>query len=176
MKYKIFFFCLEIIIPNEFKNGFFFKVCYLYNKYSSLITFLDSNRFQFRILSLDKSDDGQYSFSDKISWLNRDLVLNPDITLNEFLKIDNNRLVFLSTINYEKLSIIFFDLYKNFEFMKVRYYSYDFKNEQILKFSKEISAFIYNGFLTFSGTVLPKEINDNSDNFFSVIQMEMIQK
>ena len=165
------FFGLEIIIPNEFKNGFFFKVCYLYNKYSSLITFLDSNRFQFRILSLDKSDDGQYSFSDKISWLNRDLVLNPDITLNEFLKIDNNRLVFLSTINYEKLSIIFFDLYKNFEFMKVRYYSYDFKNEQILKFSKEISAFIYNGFLTFSGTVLPKEINDNGDNFFSIFLM-----
>ena len=69
------------------------------------------------------------------------------------------------------MSIIFFDLYKNFEFTKVRYYSYDFKNEQILKFSKEISAFIYNGFLTFSGTVLPKEINDNGDNFFSIFLM-----
>ena len=55
--------------------------------------------------------------------------------------------------------------------MKVRFYKYLFTNEKILKFSKEISAIIYNGFLAFTGTVLPREANADEDNFFSIFLM-----
>ena len=54
--------------------------------------------------------------------------------------------------------------------MKVRYYNFGFSNEKISQFSKELSGFIYNEFLTFTATVLPPG-SSSSDNFFPILMI-----
>ena len=89
--------------------------------------------------------------------------------MNDFLKIDNNRLVLLSTNEFSYiLHIIFFDLYNDYSNIKVRYYYYSFNSEKNSYFTKEIAAFIYNGFLTFTGTLLPPG-GTEGNNYFPIL-------
>ena len=91
---------------------------------------------------------------------NTNIKISGNITMNEFLKINNERFVLLSIrqysgeLNPSVLYIIFFDFYQNYNYIKVRYYSYDFRSDKFLKFSSEISAFIYNDFLIFTATYI----------------------
>ena len=161
------------------KDGIFFKAIYLYEQYIAFLYFDLNNYIKLRILSFD----GNYFQTKKYYELNVDYLM-PTITLNEFLKIDNQRLVLVSIVlessySYsslysnpnKQLYIIFIDLYNNFEYIKYRYYHYFLEDYRIYKFSKEISAFIFNGFLAFTGTVLPSNYNANENNFFSIFLM-----
>ena len=91
----------------------------------------------------------------------------PVVTLNEFLKIDNKRLVFISIIkdssatitsssiytnSNKELFIIFFDYYGEYDYIKTRYYQYNFQNSRILKF-------------TFDQKVSTQNVKGNSKKF-----------
>ena len=92
--------------------------------------------------------------------------------------MDDNRLVFISTISTEStktkpntLVIILIDIYNWGESLALKYFFYNFENEKISYFTKELSAHLYNGFLAFSATALPPELNSNSDNYLSIFMI-----
>ena len=75
----------------------------------------------------------------------------PNITYNDFIKINNERLAFVSTTeSTNKLYILIFDLYDNYANIKIRTYNYDLSHYSI---DKELAIFEYNGYLVFSSTV-----------------------
>ena len=152
-------------------DGVFLKSVYLYVQYFAFIYFLDSNHFKLNILLIDKNSHDTYSLNSQLDFTDNDIPLNPNITMNEFLKVDKNRLILISTQDYTTLYIIFFDLYINIYKIKVRYYHYSFTNDKISKLDKEISGFIYNGFFVFTATVLPSTPNADNDNFFPILLM-----
>ena len=151
----------------QYPDGLFFKSCYLYDQYIAFFYFHNEDSY-FNILFLSNESES-YSLSIINSFYFSSITLMPNITMNEFLKIDNDRLIFLTyreiTLNY--IIFILFDLYNNFTDIKVRQYYYSFMSETISKVNKEISAIIYNGFLILSATVLSRE----TGNDFSILLM-----
>ena len=69
--------------------------------------------------------------------------------MSEFLKINNERLVYISTTNYKNLYILFFYLYKTYTIMKTREYYFNF---YIFELQKELTACNFNNFIAFTGT------------------------
>ena len=135
--------------------GFFFKAYYLYDRYIVFIYFENIRNFVLKILNLYDN----FSITTQKTYSGNNINLSPYPTMNEFLKIDNYRFVLLSTNDDtypDKLYIIFFDYYSEYSYQKVRYYYYNSFTERTSYFAKEISAFIYNDFLIFTGTILPK--------------------
>ena len=149
------------------EDGVFLKSYYLYGEFVAFLYFSDYNYFNLDILYLNQSSEDTYNFSTKFEFSENDISLTYDCKMNEFLKIDNSRLVFISSQNYETLFIILFDLYNDYNEIKVRYYQYDFSNEKIAKLNNEMSAFIYNGFLAFTTTALPLGY-EREDDFLSL--------
>ena len=77
------------------------------------------------------------------------------VTLNDLSKINDNRFILItSTPDYKILYILLFDLYNNYENIKIRIYNINLKKYKIIK---ELSSVIYNGFVIFSSTVLDLE-------------------
>ena len=144
-------------------SGIFFKSAYLGNQIGSLIYFLNGNdgkSLNLKILKFNKGNP--YTFNYKIEKNIDNYSFQTSITLNDFLKFDNNRLVFISTIDYTKLYILVFDLYNDYSNMKIRVYNYDLSD---YKADKEFSAFIYNkNYLAFTSTVV-------SPTFYSIFMM-----
>ena len=174
--YYVNFYDLELNKQNEQKiieistssylsgESVFYKSIHLYDQYISFLYFLDYKGFGFQILVLKN-----YTISDKkLYYEDNSTIFFKEPALNDFIKIDNDRLVFISTTNSytaSKLYIIFFDLYNNLEEMAVRYYFYNFWEIGVL--SKELSGFLYNGFLAFTSTFLPSEgINEEFNSIF----------
>ena len=99
------------------------------------------------------SETSSYTFSEKSNY-EKAIDLTYRVTYNDFVKMDDNRLVFISTYDYYSLSVILFHLYDNFSKMTVRFYKYN-KGSFIYNFANELSAFIYNGYIAFTSTILP---------------------
>ena len=151
-------------VQDPFYDGIFFKGLYLYQKYAAIMYFLKHNDGKtlyleilnmnfvvgnYGINSLFKKNINKYDFATYIS-------------LSEFLKIDNDRLVYISTTStYNNLYIIFFDFYNTYSILKTRMYYLNLPN---LEFQQELSACIYNNFLVFTGRVY----YTNSQSTFSI--------
>ena len=142
---------LNMKVVDPFMYGLFFKGIYLKEKYSALIYFLEHNNgmnLYLEILNMNVIE-GSHNFTSILKH-NLDLYNFTDyIALNEFLKINPDRLVFISTINYNDLYILFFDLYNNYTIIKTRVY---FLNFPLFELKLELSACIFNNFLVFTGT------------------------
>ena len=150
-------------------EGNFFKAYYLEEKYVAFAYFKEKYNFQFKILELTGDSINSYQFSsvDTISYENSLSSLKKNITLNDFIKVNNERFIFITTSNYKDLFISFFDLFNNYQSMAVRIYHYNL-GTTIKQFTKEFSGFIYNDFLSFTATVISQE---NSGNFFSIFMV-----
>ena len=152
--------------------GLYFKAYYLYDDYIAFLAFIDYdydyNKYIFRILNINQESQN-YNIEYGLYFNDNRYPINYDISLNDFVKIDNERLALVSTdTSNNKLYIIFFDLYSNYSEMKVRYYFFDFTNDKISKIIKELSAFVYNGYLIFTATVTPST-SSNTDDVFPVL-------
>ena len=143
-------------------NGLFFKACFLMNEYVGFINFIDYDFYIFKILEYQP---GSYTFNEKISYSEINIRLSHKNTLNEFLKIDDNRLVLISNRYFFELYIVLFDLYEVYTKIFIRYYRYYFQNSEL---SSEISAFIYNDFLAFTGTLVK---NSDTSATFSIFMI-----
>ena len=163
-------------------DGIFFKAVYLYDQYFAFLYFDATDNIGLKIYYINEYH--VENIKKEINFVNKNLL--PIVTMNEFLKIDNKKLVFISIIrdssaiihttsSYEnsnkELFILFFDFYGDYEYIQTRYYQYTFQNSKISKFTNEISAFIFNGFLAFTGTVLPIDINSDKSNVFAIFLM-----
>ena len=153
-------FQIETLTPYDSGRGVFFKSISLNDNYIAILYFIDDNEYKLKILIAEENNN-KINFNMHLLFSDNRLNLNPDITLNDFIKLDNERLAFISTDNNKilsKLYIIFFDLYKNYTFIKIRYYSIDFSDMNSI-FAKELSVHLYNGFLAFTSTMSIDENN-----------------
>ena len=152
----------EIIISQNYIDqprsgeGIFFKGLYLKEDYASFIYYLkgyDNTIIQFNISSL-KETSGSYSFENKIQFSETYGYIS-DIFLNEFIKINDERLVFVTTKktaeNHFQLHILLYDLYNSYTNVKIRTYYYNLYPYQL---RKELTAYTYNEFLIFSSTAV----------------------
>ena len=94
--------------------------------------------------------------------------------LNDFVKVDDNRLVFVTTVRGDNINvdvyhfslhIIFMDLYDTYEKMKTRHFYYDLSWHQI---RKELYGYIYNGYFVFTSTVVTPQ-SYTSEDYFSFL-------
>ena len=76
--------------------------------------------------------------------------LKTDLVLNDFIKLNETRLAFISKKDTNKLYILLMDLYNDNNNIQVRTYEHDISSYNL---DKELSAHLYNGYLAFSSTV-----------------------
>ena len=101
---------------------------------------------------------------------------NTEISMSDFIKMDEKRVVFISTegstdSSNRKLHILFFHFSDDYKNMKMRRYSYDIGN---YIFIKEISASFFNNYLVFDATTIVKKDNmgdDDKVNYFSLFMI-----
>ena len=188
-KYCINFYDYDLNSQNEFElteelgnlasgDGIFFKAFYLKEKYGAFIFFKEENNgnsLNFKIMELS-IEGTNYKFNDKINYVIDVINFNTAVSLSDFLKIDEKRIVFISSQGNNQnvdrtVHFLLFDLYNNYTYMKIRIYNYNI-NDYI--FQKELTGFIYNGYLLFDSTcVLKKEGMNDGDwiNFFSIFMI-----
>ena len=162
----------EISLVSGIGDGFFFKSCYLQYEYAAFVYCSYQRTLYFKVFSIIYPG---YNIETKISFTDSETGVLPDITLNDFVKIDNERLALISVNDrYSSatncLNVILFDLYDWYIGLKVRYYKFRGESDIISYFSKEISAHVFNGFLAFTATALPPQAS-SSDSFFSMFML-----
>ena len=150
-------------------NEYFLKSCYLKDNFFAILYFQLESDFNFKVFNLIQESESSFNIQEILTFQYAH-TLNIDTTLNEFLKINNNRIAFISTSMDNCLYIIFFDLYEDYTKMVFRAYSYNLYNSPYESI-KKLSACLYNGFLAFTTTILPRETNNNEDNYFSLFMI-----
>ena len=130
--------------------GLFFKILYFGNRDTAMTYFLinrDNQNPRFQVLTIVK--DSAYKFSNKI-YYEIGYGLRTDLLQNDFIKITNNRLAFISSSTTSSLFILLMDLYNDNYNVEMRRYVYDISPHHI---TKEFSAHIYNNYLAFSSSI-----------------------
>ena len=156
----------DAVINTNEGCGIFFKSVYLGNKLGAFIYNLNGSggtSLYLKIIELTKGDT--YTLTTKIEKNIDNISFETYITLNDFLKMEENRLVFISTVTYTTLYILIFDFYNSYINMKIRIYYYDLANYKTVK---EFSAFIYNNYLVFTSTVVTTSAETE---YFSLFMM-----
>ena len=134
-------------------EGIFFKAIYLRYEYVAFIFFTEKgNGKSLKLIIFYINQDNDYNvdshLSKNLDWYD----LDTSIRFNEFYKINNESLLFVSTINPRTLIIMFFDTYKWYEFLNIRSYKFEMEGYD---FKEELSIDFYNNFLMFTSTVSP---------------------
>ena len=160
--------------------GIFFKGFYLKEKYATFIYFTEVNNgksLNFRLSELSIGTNG-YDFSHKIAHTISDYNFYTFVSLSDFLKINDKRIAFISTVGSSKgvdrfIYFLLFDLYDNYTRMRIRVYYFKI-NDFIFK--SELSGYIYNGYFLFDTTsiieISPMNDGDPSwSNYFSIFMI-----
>ena len=79
--------------------------------------------------------------------------------------MNDNRLVYI-TSNNNKINFLFFDLYNNYQSVKIRKYSYISNS---YSFDKELSGFNYNDYLMFTITAVKNDLGYKKYSSFFMI-------
>ena len=148
---------------NGYGFGVFFKLIYLGNRDTAMIYYKTNNDNQdlfFQVLTV-KLDGDRIKLESKI-YLEIKENLKTDLVLNDFIKLNETRLAFISTKDTNKLFILLIDLYN--ENNNTQCFTYEY-NISPYKIEKELSAHLYNGYLAFSSTV------NNNNNIFSIFMI-----
>ena len=148
-------------------EGIYFKAIYLTNYYLAFIysddaSDTDSLKFRLRKLYVDNQFD---KFSDEISY-DFTYDLSTSVTFNEFIKYDNERLVFISSKDENNFCIILIYFSDSYSKMKIRYFSYNM-NDYFLK--KEMSAYFWNDYLLYIPSYYDKNYGDKNTHSFLLI-------
>ena len=165
-------------------DGVFFKCVYLKEEYASFVYFTkgyDETKVSFNVSKFSKTTESSndiYSFTTTITKNLEDIQSSfiSDVPLNDFVKVDDKRLIFISTvrgsqINSEtgqynfNLHFIFLDLYNNYQSLKTRHFYFDLSGHQI---RNELFGHIYNGYFVFTATVVTPQSYTSGD-FFSIL-------
>jgi len=145
--------------------GNFFKLYHLKEKTIILIYFksYSSNSLKLKIGNVNSD----YSFSEKLSKELTEFNFKTNVTLNDFVKVNEERVIFvgLSSTSFQKLIILLIDLYNNYNNMIIRSYESNLNN--LYQVDQELSADVYNNLLVFSATV----VSPGSTSQFSILMM-----
>ena len=152
---------ININSGDTFKTGVF-KSLYLKNNLASLIYFKSYSDLRFLILNLSPP----LSLFNRKIWNISNINAFPQTqSLNDFVKINNERLVFMTSY-YDKINFIFIDLYNNYQNIKIRFYSF---TSSAYYFDKELSGYNYNDFFIFTITTVDKQLG--YENFTSLLMI-----
>ena len=153
--------------------GIFYKPVYIKDNYFSFIYFMDyKNGNSLNLTIFQLINDTKYTLKKILDYNQFNINFETNTTLSDFLKLDDKRLVFISTEQKSitigrKLHILLFDLYDSYSKMKIRIYSYDIGN---YKFTKELSCQLYNNYIVFTTTSINTNDSDNN-GFFSLFMI-----
>ena len=148
--------------------GLYFKAIYLTNYYFAFAYFDDQNNnysFKFRIIKLYKNNNLN-EFEDKIAKDFNTYELSTDKTLNDFIKYDNERLVFISNKGYDNVIILLFYFSDTYSKMKVRLYSIDLEDYVL---NKEMSINFWNDYLLFTPSYYVN--GDGNKKIYSILMI-----
>ena len=112
----------------------------------AFLYFLDRNgiNIKFEVGELSEGASNIY-FNYRIEKTLSNYYYSPHITFNDFLKVDDKRLVFITTKStYNILIFLLIDLYNNYRNYRIRFYHFNDINE---KLAKEIQGYIYNKYI-----------------------------
>ena len=194
-KYALKFYDLDLTEKNEIivsenitdprsGDGVFFKCVYLKEEYASFVYFTkgyDDTKVSFNVSKFSKSTEDSSDIYSYTTTIHKDLEdiqsgFISDVPLNDFVKVDEKRLIFISTVRVSlidadkgqynfNLHIIFLDLYNDYQSLKTRHFYYDLSGHQI---RNELFGHIYNGYFVFTATVVnPQSYVEG--NFFSLL-------
>ena len=147
--------------------GMFSKAFHLENNHAIFIYFTSSSSNSLQ-LKTGTIEDGGNSFTTKINKNLNEYNFNPDVTLNDFVKIDSNRFIYVGLPEDDRKSIfiILFDLYNDYQSMNIRIYKENFNNN--IQIRQDLSADVYNGYLIFTSTC---EQHLNSEDYYSILMI-----
>ena len=119
----------------------FYKGFHLKNRDAIFLYFLNINSDSL-YLNIGTISDNCQSFNKKIYKNINKYFFNYDILLNDFIKINSERLIYISSsVNKNLIYILLIDLYNDYYSMNIRAYIEDFNNEHSL--TKELSSDIW---------------------------------
>ena len=167
--------------PKKQEGNEFFKSILLNKNYLAVMHYivLDeedvTNYFRIAITQINKTDT-DIDFKCYLSYSITGMNLNKIGPMNDFIKLNQKRVCFISTEgnpedSVRKLYLFLFDFYDNYKIMKMRKYIYDLSD---YIFIKDISCSSYNGLLVLDATsLLKKENMDANDwvNYFSIFMI-----
>ena len=151
-------------------NGLFFKGIHIKDNLFGFMYYLEFNNkgLKMRIGSIEPNNTFQTIFFKEFN--NYSFYIEE--CLNDFIKINDERLASCS-VNVDQpkyFQIFIFDLYNNYQSIKIRVYSLYISDYKI---NKELSLALYNNYLVFSSTVTDEneynQVDDNSKRFSILI-------
>ena len=131
--------------------GIFSKAYYLEDRDAIFIYFTSPNSNALKLKTGTISSDNK-SFNQKINKNINEYNFNYNVKLNDFVKVDSKRFIYIGLLenNFNSIYIILFDLYNDYNSMNMRIYQENFDNNHIL--DNELSADVFNGHLVFTST------------------------
>ena len=118
----------------------FFKGLHLINNIFALMYYYQQNQLRIEVGQIQDNSSFiiiiKYTFSGYRNYYNE---------LNDFIKINNNRLAYIGKSGTSILSIILFDLYNNEQNMKIRIFYFDLIKHTI---KSDFECFTYNNYLS----------------------------
>ena len=156
----------SIIIDSiyNFNQGYgVFSKCY--NIIDNLAIFIYYTNPNTKILKLKIGKiDSDYVFNEMLTKEISEYTFQIDVLLNDFVKVNEERFIYigLSESTFDTISLLLFDLYNNYNNMKIRLYEINLNNKY--EVNMEFSIDIYNNILALTSTV----VNKGSSNQFSI--------
>ena len=142
---------LNISPENLYKgHGVYYKAIYLKEYYFVFIYYLkreDPTSFNFKLIQLYINNDLS-QFNEIIS-KTFTYSLTSNYRFNDFIKYDDNRLVYITDSGTDNFCILLFSLSDDYTKMKTRYFSYSLNNYKV---KQELSAYFWNNYLLFTPT------------------------
>ena len=137
--------------------GIFFRGFYLRDRFCAFIYFKDKygKYLRFEIGQLTDGEHGARKFDYRAGKNFDEHYYAPHVNYNDFFKVDDNRIVFVTTkYPYDKLYFFIFDLYNDYWNFRARKYSYNIP----YNLTKEIQGYTYNGYIIFTYCSNEKDI------------------
>ena len=145
-------------------NGVYFKAIYLKDDLVIFLFYLHKKIESILYLRVNKYNSSTKDFKDNKFSYDKDFYFYPDIILNDFFKIDDTHLVYItSKDDYKSSYFLFMDFNNDYSKLKMRLFHHKQPND--VQFIKEFKGYIYNGFFTFTSTVAAV----NSDEYYSIL-------
>ena len=149
----------------------FFKLILIKDDYIAIMFFMNKNdgtSIKLSFLQIKKNLRNKFYVENLNNQYGFGVDLKNDVALNDFYKINDNRFMFVSTIDYTKLFIFIIETSNSYESHKYKKFLFNLDSStNNIKFSKELSIGMYNNFLLFTSTLSSKSAS--AENYFSYL-------
>lgn len=130
-------------------TGIFFRSVWLKGRWGAFL-YNEDKYGKTLVFKIGELAGGQknYYFNYRASYTFSKKYYAPHVRYNDFFKVDENRLVFVTTeYPYNKLNFIIFDLYNDYWNYIVRSYFYDGVNDIL---ANDMQGYTFNGYIIFT--------------------------